>query len=272
MVDRGRPPADRLTSSGPRSAAAVLLCGALLACRDTLCTCLPPTVPLPTCVAACVEYVLARPRGVLLRVGDTARVSWIVRTQGAADTTVEWTSRDSAIATIDKLGLVTAVAPGRVDVDGKPVIRDAGYDRPRFPLWALTRIDVTTPTATPEPVLAELRDASHPDSVLWSHDTAKRDSLAFDVQYLIGTNDALKPMKLEFVVAGYPDTLVIGVPLIAPPGQVGSAQVVVRARTRAGVRQVRPGAYYMFARLIVGTDSSRMSSQYGLSFGYPEGP
>lgn len=207
-----------------------------------------------------------------MRVGDTLRVTWVVTTQGEVDTTVRWTTRDSTVATVDDLGLVTALSPGRVVLDGTPIIGDAGYDKPRFPLWAISRIEVATPGATHIPVIAELRDASHPDSVLWDHDSRGRDSLAFDVQYLIGTNDAFKEVKLEFVVDGYRDDLVIGVPLTTPPGEVGMTRVVVRTRTRAGVRLFEPGLYQMFARLIVGPDSSRTSGMYVLPFGYPKGP
>ncbi|HSG47380.1 MAG TPA: Ig-like domain-containing protein, partial [Longimicrobiales bacterium] len=93
-----------------------ILAAALAAtgCDDTV----SPTEPFPNQPPAAVATVTVTPSTLTLQVGDTARLSAVLRSaQGDTLTrTVTWTSTDTARAIVSAAGLVTARAAGPVAI------------------------------------------------------------------------------------------------------------------------------------------------------------
>jgi len=84
----------------------VLLLGSLTACSD-------PALPVEPDPIVAVDGVKVTPQSIVLPgIGATWQLSAVVSPANATDKALEWESTDTAVASVDAFGLVTARAVG----------------------------------------------------------------------------------------------------------------------------------------------------------------
>ena len=110
-----------------------------------------------------VESVTIDEDNLFLALNDTATLSAVVTPENATDKTVTWTSNDESVATVDKNGVVTAVAPGTATItataEGVSATCTVTVERPYVPPANPNyRVDILTSengTVTADPVAAK---------------------------------------------------------------------------------------------------------------------
>lgn len=83
----------------------------------------------------------------LLYPGQTAKMLGVVTPANAGDKALTWTSSDETVATVDAIGLVTAIAPGAVTITATSVAAPDKAGTASFEVSAIPMIAASTPVA-----------------------------------------------------------------------------------------------------------------------------
>lgn len=95
-------------------------------------------------LAATVVSVVVTPDVLPLEVDESGQLVAEVTAFGGADESVEWSSDDEAVATVDAAGLVTGVAPGTATITATSVFDDASFDTATVEVIGLIAEDYET--------------------------------------------------------------------------------------------------------------------------------